>query len=164
MAIKFSRKSGKYCCFSNFTPCIVVFDGITYGNTEAAWQAQKTLDKKQREAFAKLSPSDAKKAGRGKLELHDENGNSLACVKLRADWEDVKYQLMVDICLEKFRHEPKFREILLSTGNDEIIENTTGWHDNIWGNCECDKCKNIKGKNLLGKALMEVREILRKEM
>jgi hypothetical protein len=34
------------------------------------------------------------------------------------------------------------------------------WHDNTWGNCLCDKCKGIEGKNLLGNILMQVREEL----
>ena len=36
-----------------------------------------------------------------------------------------------------------------------------GWHDNVWGNCECERCKETEGKNLLGKALMEVRSKLK---
>lgn len=163
MAIKFSKTNIKYKCFSNFFNSNVTFDGLTYKNNEAAWQAQKTLDIKQREAFTKLSPSDAKKAGRGKLALHDENGNNLGCIQLRADWEDIKYQLMVDVCLAKFNQNTELKEILLSTGDEEIIENTTGWHDNIWGNCECDKCIGKTGQNLLGKALMKVRETLREQ-
>ncbi len=29
------------------------------------------------------------------------------------------------------------------------------------GNCECERCKETEGKNLLGKALMEVRSKLK---
>lgn len=46
---------------------------------------------------------------------------------------------------------------LMLTGEEQLLENTTGWHDNTWGDCSCPKCKNITGQNLLGKALMEVR-------
>lgn len=144
MAIKFSKTSKKYGCFSNFYPCNVTFDGLTFKNSEAAWQAQKTLSESQRRDFTTLNPSEAKKKGRR--------------VTLRKDWEDVKYQLMVDVCKAKFSQNPELKRILLSTGDEELIENTTGWHDNIWGNCDCDRCKNIVGKNLLGKALMRVRE------
>lgn len=149
MAIKFSRRDKKYGCFSNFTPCTIVFDGITYKSTEAAWQAQKTLDKKERESFSNLSPSEAKKKGRH--------------VNLRKDWEDVKYELMVEICLQKFRGNSEYEKTLIYTGDEEIIEDTTGWHDNVWGNCDCPKCINKPGRNLLGKALMEVRERLWQE-
>jgi predicted NAD-dependent protein-ADP-ribosyltransferase YbiA (DUF1768 family) len=46
---------------------------------------------------------------------------------------------------------------LLDTGDEELVEGTT-WHDNIWGNCSCPKCKNIPGQNRLGKLLMQIRE------
>lgn len=120
-----------------------------YGSSEAAWQAQKTLDLGVRKRFENYTPGGAKKMGRR--------------VTLRPDWEDVKYQLMVDVCYAKFSQNEDLKEKLLSTGSEEIIENTTGWHDNIWGNCECPRCESKEGKNLLGKALMEVRSILRAE-
>ncbi len=46
------------------------------------------------------------------------------------------------------------REMLLSTGNEEIVENSSV--DYYWG-CGTD----VSGKNMLGIILMEVREILR---
>ena len=42
------------------------------------------------------------------------------------------------------------------TGLEEIVEGNY-WHDNYWGNCTCDKCKNIEGQNKLGKILMKIR-------
>ncbi len=42
---------------------------------------------------------------------------------------------------------------LMETRDNIIIEDTTGWHDNIWGYCTCDKCKNKEHKNYLGKIL-----------
>lgn len=148
MALKFSKTCNKYGCFSNFHICPVTFGGITYCNSEAAWQAQKTLNEAERNKFSKEEPNVAKRHGR--------------CVDLRHDWEDVKYQLMVDVCYAKFSQNPELGKILVETGDEEIIENTTDWHDNIWGNCDCGKCINKPGKNLLGKALMEVREMLKK--
>lgn len=146
MAIKFNKTDQKYGCFSNFYPCTITFNGLTYKNSEAAWQSQKIVSESQRKEFTTLNPSEAKKLGRR--------------VELRKDWEDVKYNIMVDICMAKFSQNPELGEILKSTGSEEIIENTTGWHDNIWGNCDCEKCKNKPGQNLLGKALMEVRSKL----
>lgn len=147
--IKFGRRSGKYAEFSNFSMNTVTYQGITYTNSEAAWQAQKTLDMDTRREFAEYAPRVAKQKGRK--------------LKLRQDWESVKYNLMVDVCYAKFSQNQPLKEKLLSTGDAYLIENTTGWHDNIWGNCDCEKCKTIEGKNLLGKALMEVRERLKKE-
>lgn len=139
MSIKFSKNN----YLSNFYPCNVKFDGVVYKSSEAAWQAQKTLDLEQRKKFCNCSASEAKKLGRR--------------VKLRSDWEDIKYKLMVDVCYAKFSQNKELEDKLKSTGTELLIENTTGWHDNIWGNCECSKCTNKIGKNLLGKALMLVR-------
>ena len=71
---------GKYFFLSNFYESPVIYDGITYLNNEAAFQAQKTLTNKERLAFAMLNPSQAKKLGRS--------------VSLRPDWEDIKIDIM----------------------------------------------------------------------
>ncbi len=53
----------------------------------------------------------------------------------------------------KFQTHRDIRDILLSTGNAEIVENSP--IDFYWG-CGADG----SGKNMLGKILMEVRDIL----
>jgi hypothetical protein len=143
MAIKFTKRNEKYKCFSNFYPVKITYNGITYQSSEAAWQAQKCIDDSDKLKFADTTPLQSKRLGK--------------TVRLRPDWENVKYGLMVDICMIKFQN-PQLKEILLSTGNETLIEDTTGWHDNIWGNCDCPRCTNIEGRNLLGKALMQVRK------
>lgn len=146
MEIRFNKKSEKYGCFSNFYPCMVEFNGIKYKNSEAAWQSQKTIIKKERLIFTDMDGFQARKTGRN--------------ITLRKDWEDVKFNLMIEILKSKFVKNPKLGKILKSTGNNIIIEDTTGRHDNLWGDCLCPKCINIPGENLLGKALMEVRKDL----
>ncbi len=145
--IKFTKNDAKYACFSNFYPCDISFEGISYSSTEAVWQSLKTLDPDIRKRFSTYTAAGAKRMGRR--------------VALRPDWEEVKYDLMVKVCYEKFTQNTDLGEILLSTKDEEIVENTTGWHDNIWGNCECERCRNKPGKNLLGKALMDVRVLLK---
>jgi hypothetical protein len=44
--------------------------------------------------------------------------------------------------------------MLLSTGDMELTE-SNWWHDNFWGVCTCNKCKD--GENNLGKILMDIR-------
>jgi len=149
MVIKFSKTDGKYGCFSNFYLAPVEFDGMKFTNSEAAWQAQKCIIESTKKIFQTKNPSQAKSSGRR--------------VKLRKDWEEVKYGLMVDVCYAKFTQNKDIKEILLSTGDNDIQENTTSWHDNIWGHCECPKCMNKPFQNLLGKALMEVREKIKEE-
>jgi ribA/ribD-fused uncharacterized protein len=135
--------------FSNFYPAPVTFEGISFANGEAAFQSAKTIDMDERRSFANIDPGNAK--GRGRR------------LKLRPDWEQVKYGVMLEVLRSKFQ-EPGLQRQLLSTGERLIIEDTTGWHDNEWGNCGCPKCQNKTGKNLLGKALMEVRKEMRDKM
>lgn len=147
--IKFSRARGEYGCFSNFATAKIELDGLTFMSSEAAWQALKTTDINKRKLFCDVTPTVAKRAGRR--------------LDLRPDWEAVKYQLMVEVLRAKFSQHEDMKITLLSTGDEELMEDTTGWHDNIWGNCSCVNCKDIQGTNLLGKALMQVREELRNE-
>lgn len=142
--------TGKYFFLSNFYNAYLMYEGDVYCSTEAAFQAAKTLDREQRIEIAKLSPSDAKKAGRQ--------------LSLRADWEDTKDEVMYEVCLAKFTMNDSLclRERLLATGDEELVEGNT-WHDNYWGDCKCEKCKHIKGRNQLGKTLMRIRDELKDE-
>ena len=147
--IQFSLKRYKNGYLSNFYPCKIFWDGMEFQNSEAIYQSMKTLDITDRERFTEYDGKESK-----------ANGRKLT---IRPDWDEVKYPLMVKIVYEKFRQNPELKEMLLSTGDEELLENTTGWHDNIWGNCNCEKCKDIEGQNLLGKALMEARLLLSKK-
>jgi ribA/ribD-fused uncharacterized protein len=82
-------------------------------------------------------------------------------VSLRPDWEQVKYSVMQECVEKKFAQEP-LRSQLLFTG-DEYLEEGTWWHDNIWGNCYCEKCANIEGNNYLGKILMATRQKIKEK-
>lgn len=62
---------------------------------------------------------------------------------------------MNDLLCEKFKQHP-FKKMLLETGDVKIIEGNY-WHDNLWGNCFCKKCENIKGQNWLGRLIMDIR-------
>jgi hypothetical protein len=75
---------------------------------------------------------------------------------LRADWEDVKDDIMRDAVLLKFQTHASIRNILLKTGSEELVESAPG--DFYWG-CGADG----SGLNRLGIILMEVREQLRRK-
>lgn len=137
---------GKYFFLSNFYENEVVYKGLAYKSNEAAFQAQKTLDPVERLEFTKLNPSQAKRKG--------------CKVKLREDWEDVKYEIMREICENKFFTSDKLASQLIATEDQTLIEGNT-WHDNFWGICTCDKCKGIDGKNHLGNILMNIRTDLK---
>ena len=128
---------GPYYFLSNFYEAPVIWNGITYKNNEAAFQSAKTINISVRETFATMDPSTAKREGRR--------------VVLRSDWEEVKYQIMYEICLAKFTQNKELRERLLATGNEYLEEGNT-WGDRIWGTVKG------KGNNWLGKILMQVRK------
>jgi ribA/ribD-fused uncharacterized protein len=72
---------------------------------------------------------------------------------LRADWEQVKFDLMHTLLQQKFA-QPELRQALLDTGDAELIEGNT-WGDRVWG-CVLVKGQWV-GKNQLGILLMRVR-------
>lgn len=133
---------GDYYFLSNFYEIPITYCGITYQNSEAAFQAQKCITNHESERFAGLSASEAKKIGRR--------------VKLTPNWEDMKLKYMYDICKAKFEQNPDIRQKLLDTGNRMLYEGNA-WGDCYWG------IFNGKGENHLGKILMRVREEFRSE-
>ncbi len=139
---------GKYAFLSNFEASPFTVDGVTFPTVEHWFQAFKTLDPEDfRDIAAADTPGKAKRMGRH--------------VELRPDWEEIK----IDVMREGLRHKfaiPKFRQMLLATGDEELMEGNT-WHDNTWGNCVCQKCQNIPGRNMLGMLLMELRTEIRYE-
>lgn len=132
----------EYYFLSNFYEVPVTYDGITYQNNEAAFQAQKCLKYEDKKQFSNLNPSEAKKLGRR--------------VSLRPDWEDIKKSFMKEVVLAKFTQHGYLKEKLLNT-NDIYLEEGNTWGDKIWGTV------NGQGQNLLGQILMEVREELREK-
>lgn len=138
--------SGKYAWLSNFFSSNIIYDGMTFTSVEAAFQAAKEVDKTKRLKFCgQIAPGAAKRLGR--------------MVKLREDWEEIKDQVMLDCLRDKFAAGTKLAELLLATGNEELVEGNL-WHDNEWGDCKCYRCEDIRGKNKLGKLLMQVRDEL----
>lgn len=126
----------EYFFLSNFYMAPVTFEGITYTNSEAAFQAQKCIDAEDRKAFSTMSPSEAKRAGRH--------------VKLRPDWETIKVDIMTKIVESKFTQNVNLGLKLLET-QDSYLEEGNTWGDRIWGTV------NGNGQNLLGKILMQTR-------
>lgn len=135
----------KYEFLSNFYAHPFMFDGKIYPTAEHAFQAMKATNEHDRQLIADAeTPGKAKRLGRK--------------ITLRSDWEDIKYTVMLDIVRAKFAI-PELGQMLIDTWPADLIEGTT-WHDNTWGNCSCDRCKNIEGKNYLGQILMSVRQDL----
>lgn len=138
------RFRGAFAFLSNFMQSPIAFSGRTWPTVEHIFQAAKTLDENKREQIRFAStPAKAKQLGRK--------------VKLRPDWEGVKQEVMLKSVRLKFKQYPELRKRLLRTGDVPLIEGNL-WHDNIWGDCYCPRCRGIKGENLLGQILMKVRK------
>ena len=133
-----------YEFLSNFYSIPITYNGLTYQNSEAAFQAQKVLDDKDKIPFTVASARQAKSLGR--------------MVNLRDDWEFVKVNIMLEITRAKFEQNLELAEKLLATGNAMLVEGNR-WNDTFWGVDE----RNGKGENYLGRILMCVRRELRKD-
>jgi ribA/ribD-fused uncharacterized protein len=137
--------SGPYDFLSNFhpSPIRLLDDPNRYPTVEHAFQAAKTLDEDARTRIAGLgTPGAAKRAGRA--------------VALRADWEIVKDVVMLACLRAKFAPGSSFAEMLLETGDRELVE-ANAWGDRVWG---VDR-RTGAGENRLGLLLMRVRTELR---
>lgn len=136
---------GENFFLSNFFKSPVVYNGRTWPTVEHAFQAAKVDAETAEMIFHAATPGEAKRLGRRGV--------------MRSDWEVVKVDVMRDCLREKFLKNPSLKHRLLDTGDEVLVEGTT-WHDNYWGVCKCQKCRNsgIVGQNMLGKLLMEIRE------
>ncbi|WP_138497804.1 NADAR family protein [Nostoc sp. PA-18-2419] len=144
MIIYFYSTREQYGCFSNFSPHDFELDGLYWPTSEHYFQAQKFINTPHVEQIRLIkTPKDAARMGRERTR------------PLRQDWEQVKDDIMRQAVLRKFQTHMDIKNILLSTGDEEIVENSP--IDFYWG-CGADG----SGKNKLGKILIEVREILRR--
>jgi N-glycosidase YbiA len=143
MTIYFYTAREQYDCFSNFSLHGFMLDDLYWYTSEHYFQAQKFAGTFHLEQIRlAITPKEAAKMGRERKR------------PLRHDWESVKDSVMKKAVLRKFAPHADIREILLSTANEEIVENSP--IDYYWG-CGADG----SGKNMLGVILMEVRELLR---
>lgn len=133
-----AKFENEYFFLSNFCEVSLEYNGLTYGSTEAAFQAQKCMTDEERIAFTKYSPDKSKRAGKR--------------VNLRPDWEDVKIRIMEEVLRAKFTQHKDLAERLISTGDKILIEGND-WGDVFWG---ADSSTG-EGENHLGKLLMKIR-------
>jgi N-glycosidase YbiA len=145
MSIRFYSTRDPFGEFSNFAPFPIEIDGQSWPTTEHYYQAQKFDDPAYREQIrAAASPMIAAKLGRSRK------------VPLRDDWEQVRDEVMHRAVAAKFRTHAALRDLLLSTGDHLIVEDSPT--DSYWG-CGADG----NGRNMLGVILMRVRAELRGE-
>jgi hypothetical protein len=130
---------GEYSFLSNFWFADIEFDGMVYPTVEHAYQAAKSLDQIIRRCIQAMSTPGLARSFGGQI-------------KLRPDWDILKFEIMEQLVRYKFTQHEDLREKLLATG-EEILEEGN-WHkDAIWG----IDFRTGKGENHLGKILMKIR-------
>jgi len=140
--INFYRTGDPFGEFSNFAAYPIKLKEVEWPTSEHYFQAQKFADTPHEEQVRQAdSPMTAAKMGRERFR------------PLRPDWESVKDDVMRAAVLAKFQQHPKLRDLLLRTGSARIVEHTR--NDAYWGDGG-----DGKGKNMLGRILVEVRQLL----
>lgn len=126
----------QYCCMEQY---MMAKKAELFGDEEIRQQILQCNEPKQIKALGR------------KVRNFDENV-----------WDEVKYSIVLDGNYHKFTQNKELREFLLSTGDSIIAEASP--YDGIWGIKMKQTDENIlnplkwKGENLLGFALMEVRD------
>jgi len=143
-------------CLSQWWPAEFTVDGVTYPTAEHWMMAAKARlfgdDEGLAAVLAARSPAVAKAAGRKVRDFHEQK------------WADERYDIVVTGNLAKFRQHEGLREFLLGTGDRVLVEASP--YDRIWGigmgpnNPDVAHPLRWRGLNLLGFALMDVRERL----
>lgn len=143
-------------CCSQWFPAAFEIDGVKYPTAEHFMMAEKARLFKDDLMLEKIlcckTPKEAKSLGR-KVQNFDD-----------ATWKSHCFKIVVAANLAKFTTHPHFGRWLIETSPKVIVE-ASMW-DRIWGIgmvASASGARNPrawKGKNLLGFALMEVRDKL----
>ena len=143
-------------CFSQWWIAPFEADGQVYNTAEHWMMAGKARlfhdDATLQKILAAGSAPEAKQLGR-EVQGFDP-----------AVWEKEKFNLVLQGNLHKFSSHPGLKEFLLKTGNQVLVEASP--MDTVWGiglaadHPDAENPLKWKGENLLGYALMEVRDQL----
>ncbi len=144
-------------CLSQWWSSPFTVDGVTYATAEHWMMAGKAQLFGDQEAASRIvaasHPDRAKKLGR-QVRGFDEQR-----------WREHRSQLVVAGNLAKFSQHPDLKEFLVNTGSRVLVEASPV--DRVWGvglATDDDRIANPhqwRGLNLLGFALMEVRDALK---
>jgi len=126
-----------YGLFSNFAATPIIVDYDIYPTVEHYFQAMKTIDSVERKKImTAATPKLAKELGRK--------------AQMRPDWEQIKNDIMYIGLKAKAKYSREFHDLLLSTGDAKLVENSP--YDRYWG-CGRDGT----GLNKLGELLEQLR-------
>lgn len=111
--LNFYRQGDAFGEFSNFWYAPITLGGVEWPTTEHYFQAQKfaLADDPKYVELIRIAPTpgDAAKMGRNRK------------WPLRADWEEVKDDIMRDCVRQKFFQYPALAEVLKSTGERYLV-------------------------------------------
>lgn len=146
-------------CFSQWWEQTFYYEELAFLSAEHWMMYQKAALFKDEEIQKKIlsvkSPAEAKKLGRAVRNFDQQV------------WEENRYQIVIDGNVLKFSQDEALKTFLLNTNKRVLVEASPV--DNIWGIGLAQDAANIQnphtweGPNLLGFALMEVRDQLRNE-
>ena len=144
-AIHFFSKSETHREFSNFAPFGIELDDAWWPTVEHYYQAQKFAAPELRKTIRKAAkPAIAKS-------LADKSKAAI-----RPDWDAVKDEVMYRAVKRKFELHAQLRELLLATGEEDIVESAP--NDYYWG-----VGREGTGQNRLGQIIERIRAELRAE-
>ena len=143
-------------CLSQWWPAAFTVDGVRYATAEHYMMAAKATLSGDAEAVAKIlaapHPGEAKALGR-QVRGFDEQR-----------WAEHRFEAVIAGNTAKFSQHPQLRDFLAQTGSRVLVEASP--HDRVWGiglTADDERAASPAswlGLNLLGFALMEVRQRL----
>lgn len=142
--IKFYRANRKHGFLSNLYKAEIEFEGKIFLTSEHAYQYGKFRNLKKADWLMSCPYPDFVA-----ILSHNLFGYDIV-----SDWKLIKVKRMEAVVRAKFNQHSDLKQLLLDTGNAILIEESK--FDNFWG-----EGKYGKGKNMLGKILMKIREELK---
>lgn len=154
--IGFFRPYEEYGEFSNWFIRDFKIGGVTFNSVEQYMMYIKAKTFNDTEAALLIMESsnqkEIKALGRSVKNYKDK------------EWNEIRQSVVQEALLAKFTQHSDLQEVLLSTGEAELVEASP--YDRVWGigiaNTPLIQDKRSwRGKNLLGKSLMQVRDLIK---
>lgn len=140
--------------FSQWVPCnFTDAVGVTYNSTEQYMMAHKALLMNDHDMYSKIMEANDPRTIKYAYGRNVKNFDQ----KL---WDEHKFDIVYQGNLLKFSQNAYYRNYLINTGDTLIVEASPT--DTIWGIGlsieDAERGLDWRGENLLGKAIMKVRE------
>lgn len=131
---------GEYRWLSNFHHAPILWNGLGFTSTEAAYQSSKCTNIDAARKFQNYTAQESK--------------TQSAFINAPKHWPNIKFNVMAQVVFQKFLIHKDLRYKLIDTDN-KYLEETNHWKDVYWGVCDG------VGENNLGRILMSTREYIK---